>query len=152
MRWWRKVLYSFIKSKLRCCKSSATIKMESYNWTTFSNLKASQEKFVDLDIKIKVLKRIVLLSLGTFGDYCASLFLSIHSTLPTADILSGKNVRAWVSMDFTWDKYLAPRKIEKMKILGAVSELPAKLYFFDDIWALYFVLFWFYAVRIAINF
>ena len=27
-----------------------------------------------------------------------------------------------------------------------------KLYFFDDIWALYFVLFWFYAVRIVINF
>ena len=25
----------------------------------------------------------------------------IHSTLPIAEILSGKNVRAWVSMDFT---------------------------------------------------
>ena len=28
-------------------------------------------------------------------------------------------------MDFTKDKYLAPRTIEKMKILGAVLELPA---------------------------
>ena len=28
-------------------------------------------------------------------------------------------------MDFTEDKHLAPRTIEKMKILGAVSELPA---------------------------
>ena len=47
-------------------------------------------------------------------------------TLPTADILSGKNVRAWVSMNFTQDKYSAPRTIEKMKILGALLELPAK--------------------------
>ena len=29
-------------------------------------------------------------------------------------------------MDFTQEKYLAPRTIEKMKILGAVLELPAK--------------------------
>ena len=27
---------------------------------------------------------------------------STRYTLPTADILSGKNVRAWVSMDFTY--------------------------------------------------
>ena len=40
--------------------------MESYNWTIFLNLKAGQEKFADLDIKIKVLKRIFFLSLGTF--------------------------------------------------------------------------------------
>ena len=47
-------------------------------------------------------------------------------TLPTADILSGKNVCAWVSMDFILDKYSAPRTIEKMKIMGALLELPAK--------------------------
>jgi hypothetical protein len=29
-------------------------------------------------------------------------------------------------MDFTQDKYSAPRTIEKMKILGAVLELPVK--------------------------
>jgi hypothetical protein len=29
-------------------------------------------------------------------------------------------------MDVTQDKYKAPRTIEKMKILGAVLELPAK--------------------------
>jgi hypothetical protein len=61
----------------------------------------------------------------------ASLFLckviSLKSfTLPTADILSGKNARAWVSMDFTQDKFLAPRTIEKTKILGAILGLPAK--------------------------
>ena len=47
-------------------------------------------------------------------------------TLPIAEILSGKNVLAWVSMDFTQDKFLAPIAIEKIKILGAVLELPAK--------------------------
>ena len=29
-------------------------------------------------------------------------------------------------MDFTWNEYLAPRTIEKIKILGAVLVLPAK--------------------------
>ena len=51
-----------------------------------------------------------------------------HSTMHTlliAELLSGKNARALVSMDFTLDKYLAPRTIEKMKILGALFELPA---------------------------
>ena len=47
-------------------------------------------------------------------------------TLPTAEILSGKNARVWISINFTQDKYSAPRTIEKMKILGAVLELPAK--------------------------
>ena len=47
-------------------------------------------------------------------------------TLPTAEILSGKNVRAWVLMDFTQDKFSAPVAIEKIKILGAVLELPSK--------------------------
>ena len=41
-------------------------------------------------------------------------------------ILSVKNVRAWVSMDFTQDKFSAPIAIEKIKILGAPWELPAK--------------------------
>ena len=47
-------------------------------------------------------------------------------TVPIAEILSGKNAREWVSMDFTLDKFEAPRTIEKMKILGALLELPAK--------------------------
>ena len=37
-----------------------------------------------------------------------------------------KNARAWVPMDFMQDKYSAPRTIEKIKILEAVLELPAK--------------------------
>ena len=40
-------------------------------------------------------------------------------TLLIAEILSGKNVRAWVSMDFTSDKYLAPRTIEKNENHGS---------------------------------
>ena len=47
-------------------------------------------------------------------------------TLLIAEILSGKNVRAWVSMDFTQDKFSAPIAIEKIKILGAPWELLAK--------------------------
>ena len=47
-------------------------------------------------------------------------------TVPIDRILSVKNVRAWVSMDFKYNKFSAPRTIEKMKILGAVLELPAK--------------------------
>jgi hypothetical protein len=39
-----------------------------------------------------------------------------------------KNVRAKVAMDFTQDKYSAPRTIEKMKTLGAILELPGKQY------------------------
>ena len=49
--------------------------------------------------------------------------------MPIVRILSVKNARAWVSMDFTYDKYSAPRTIEKMKILGAVLELPAKQHY-----------------------
>ena len=49
------------------------------------------------------------------------------STVPIDRILSVRNVRAWVSMDFTFlDKFSAPRTIEKMEILGAVLELLAK--------------------------
>ena len=47
-------------------------------------------------------------------------------TLLIAKILSGKNARAWVSINFPKDKFSAPRTIEKMKILGALLELPAK--------------------------
>ena len=47
-------------------------------------------------------------------------------TLAKTEIIYTKNVRAKVAMDFTYDKYSAPRTIEKMKILGAVLELPAK--------------------------
>ena len=49
-----------------------------------------------------------------------------YYTLLIAEILSGKNVRAWVSMDFTQDKFSAPIAIEKIKILGAPWELLAK--------------------------
>ena len=35
-------------------------------------------------------------------------------------------MRAKVAMDITQDKYSAPMAIEKIKILGAVLELPAK--------------------------
>ena len=37
-----------------------------------------------------------------------------------------KNVKAKIVMDFTYDKYSAPRTIVKMKILGALLDLPAK--------------------------
>ena len=54
------------------------------------------------------------------------VFFCHEDTLLIAEILSGKNVRAWVSMDFIQDKFSAPRTIEKMKILGAILELLAK--------------------------
>ena len=39
-------------------------------------------------------------------------------------------------MDFTEDKYSAPMAIEKIKILGAVLELPAKQHFhFGQFWS-----------------
>ena len=47
-------------------------------------------------------------------------------TVPIDRIISVKNAQALVSMYFKQDKHLAPRTIEKMKILGAVLELPAK--------------------------
>ena len=40
-------------------------------------------------------------------------------TLLIDEIISAKNVLAWVSMNFIQDKFSAPRTIEKMKILGA---------------------------------
>ena len=39
----------------------------------------------------------------------------IQPTVPIDRLLGVKNVRAWVSMDFTEDKYSAPRTNEKMK-------------------------------------
>jgi hypothetical protein len=52
--------------------------------------------------------------------------MNINITVPIYRILGVKNAWAWVSMDFTQDKYSVPRTIEKMKILGAVLELPDK--------------------------
>ena len=54
-----------------------------------------------------------------FGPRLQSHYLQLK-------LLSGKNVRAWVSMDFTQDKFSAPIAIEKIKILGAPWELLAK--------------------------
>ena len=48
-----------------------------------------------------------------------------HSTLAKTGIYP-KNVGALVAVNFTLDNYSAPRKIEKMKILGDFLELPAK--------------------------
>ena len=42
------------------------------------------------------------------------------------ELLYLKNVGAYVAMDFTWNEYSAPMAIEKIKILGAILELPAK--------------------------
>ena len=59
----------------------------------------------------------------------SSLFaknLKDQHTVPIDEIISAKNARAWVSMNFIEDKFSAPRTIEKMKILGALLELPAK--------------------------
>ena len=65
----------------------------------------------------------MLISLVSDFQLCA-IFWQV--TLLIAEILSGKNVRAWVSMDFTQNKFLAPIAIEKIKILGAPWELLAK--------------------------
>ena len=61
------------------------------------------------------------------GEIYAIMYLQgIKSHYLQLKLLSGKNVRAWVSMDFTQDKFSAPITIKKIKILGAVLELPAK--------------------------
>ena len=49
-----------------------------------------------------------------------------HHSAHRYRILSVKNARAWVSIDFTYGEYSSPRTIEKMNILGAILELPAK--------------------------
>jgi hypothetical protein len=69
------------------------------------------------------------LTVGSRDISPADLFAKLSqltNTVPIDRILGVKNVRAWVSMDFTEDKYSAPRTIEKMKIRGAVLELQAK--------------------------
>ena len=48
--------------------------------------------------------------------------LFLQNTLAKTEIIYAINV----AMNFSQDKYSAPRKIEKMKILGALSELPSK--------------------------
>ena len=50
----------------------------------------------------------------------------VKITLAKTEIIYPINVGALVAMNFTQDKYSAPRAIEKMKILGALFELPAK--------------------------
>ena len=55
---------------------------------------------------------------GCFQTYCLD-------TLAKTEIIYPKNVEAQVAMDFTEDKNPTPRTIEKMKIMGAVLELPA---------------------------
>ena len=47
-------------------------------------------------------------------------------TLAKTEMIYPKYLRAKVAMDFTLDKYSAPMAIEKIKIPGAVLELPAK--------------------------
>ena len=42
------------------------------------------------------------------------------------ELLYMKNAGAQIAMDFSKNKGLAPMAIEKIKILGAVLELPAK--------------------------
>ena len=51
---------------------------------------------------------------------------SLQVTLAKTEIVYPKNVGASVAMNFTQDKYSAPMAIEKIKVLGAVLELPAK--------------------------
>ena len=47
-------------------------------------------------------------------------------TLAKTEIIQPKNVGAKAAMDFTQEKYSAPMPIEKIKILGALLQLPAK--------------------------
>ena len=47
-------------------------------------------------------------------------------TLAKTEIIYPKNVGTLVAMNFTQDKYSAPRTIEKIKVLGADLELLAK--------------------------
>ena len=47
-------------------------------------------------------------------------------TMAETELLYPKNVGAKVAMDLTYNEYSTPMAIEKLKILGAVLELPAK--------------------------
>ena len=44
----------------------------------------------------------------------------IYCTLPKTEIIYPKNVRAKVAMDFTYDKYSAPRIMEKNENPGSL--------------------------------
>ena len=50
----------------------------------------------------------------------------ICTTVAINDLLCMKNAGAQIAMDFSQNEGLAPMAIEKIKILGAVLELPAK--------------------------
>ena len=56
----------------------------------------------------------------------SACYVVVLRSVPIDKILSVKNARAWVSLDFTLAKYSATMTIEKMKILGAILELPAR--------------------------
>ena len=49
-------------------------------------------------------------------------------TVAINELLCMKNTGAQLAMDFSLNEGLAPMAIEKTKILGAVSDLPAKLH------------------------
>ena len=49
-----------------------------------------------------------------------------HLTVAINDLLCMKNAGVQIAMDFSQNEGLAPMAIEKIKILGAVLELPAK--------------------------
>ena len=49
-----------------------------------------------------------------------------YCTVAINESLYMKNAGAQIAMDFSKNKGLAPMAIEKIKILGAVLELPAK--------------------------
>ena len=60
-------------------------------------------------------------------DYFLSQAISSHTPLRN-ELICPKNVVAKVAMNFSKNEGLAPMAIEKIKILWAVLELPAKLH------------------------
>ena len=50
----------------------------------------------------------------------------MYTTVAINELLCMKNAGAQIAMDFSENEGLAPMAIEKIKILGAVLELPAK--------------------------
>ena len=61
------------------------------------------------------------LGIDTVQDFCASC-----TTLPTAEILSGKNARAFLVCGFLLKSFSKEYPENMKKILGAVWKLPAK--------------------------
>ena len=59
-------------------------------------------------------------TLGHFGKVWGPVF-----TLPRLSEISEKNWSTWAAMNFSENEGLEPITIEKIKILGAVLELPA---------------------------